>query len=49
VLERRDERVLHAFLREIEIAEAPHERRGEPARLVAKDGGDRIARDDRRR
>src|SRR5581483_10628773 len=45
VLERRDERVLHALLREVEIAEAAHEGRGEPARFLSEDGGHRVARD----
>src|SRR5206468_1036588 len=45
VLECGDERVLHALLGEIEVPEAPHERRGEPAGLLTEDRGHRIARD----
>src|SRR6185503_1301826 len=47
VLERRDERVLHALLGEVEIAEAAHEGRGQPTGLLAEDGGDRVACDRR--
>ena len=49
MLERGDERVLHALLGQIEVSEAPHERRGQPARFLPEDGRDRVARDGRRR
>ena len=39
-----DKRVLHALLGKIEVPEAPHERRGEPARFFVEDGGYRVAR-----
>jgi hypothetical protein len=45
VLQRGNERVLYALLREVEIAEALHERRGEPSRFFVEDGGHRVARD----
>src|SRR5258706_5487889 len=45
VLERGDQCVLNALLREVEVAKALHERRGEPARLLVEDGGHRVARD----
>src|SRR5206468_6218357 len=45
VFEGGDERVLHALLREIEVAEALRQRRGEPAGLLVEDRGHRVARD----
>jgi len=45
VLERGDERVLNGLLRDVEVPEAADERGGQPADLLAEDGGDRLTRD----